>query len=134
MKTKKVKFIIAQILFILLINYLILIDEGFIYKTHWLPTFAFAILFFHVGAFSTIYLAITSKLFTNEKEQFLFDFSAFIYLTFIGLLLYHNCQVKTSDLLINYCLGLYILMNAVYFLFETHNSYKKYRTTLSINL
>lgn len=129
----KTKFIIEQILFILLINYLILIDSGFIYKTHWLPTFAFAMVFFHAGTFLSLYATITSKVFTKEKEQLLFSFNFFIYLIFIGLLLYHNCQVKTNELMLNYGLGLYMLINAIIFLFEIKASYKKYITTLITN-
>ena len=134
MKTKKIKFISEQILFILLFNYLIVIDSGFIYKTHWLPTFVFALLFFHAGTFATLYATITSKAFSKEKEQLLFNFNLFIYLSFIGLLLYYNCQVATNNLVINYCLGLYMLVNAIIFLFETYSSYKKYSATLIANL
>jgi hypothetical protein len=77
MKKQKVKFIITQLLFILIINYLILIDSGFIFKTHWRPTFIFALTYYHVGTFITLNIAepyltntavsgaVTSALFLN---------------------------------------------------------------------
>ncbi|MCF8423842.1 MAG: hypothetical protein K9H41_05825 [Bacteroidia bacterium] len=133
MKRKKAFFIIEQIVIILLINYLILIESGFIYKTHWLSTFAFAIIFFHLGTFMSLYATITAKIFTKEKEQFIFNFNFFVYLSFLGLILYHNCHVATNDLVINYCFGLYMLANAIIFLFETYFSYKKYTASLIIN-
>lgn len=133
MKHKKAFFILEQILLMFAINYLFLFEDGFIYKTHWLPSFAFAIVFFHLGTFMSLYATITSKTFTKEKEQLIFNFNFFIYLSFIGLLLYHNCQVATNNLAINYYFGLYMLANAIIFLFETHSSYKKYTATLIIN-
>jgi hypothetical protein len=133
MKRKKAFFIIEQIVIILLINYLILIESGFIYKTHWLSTFAFAIIFFHLGTFMSLYATITAKIFTKEKEQFIFNFNFFVYLSFLGLILYHNCHVATNDLVINYCCCLYMLANAIIFLFETYFSYKKYTASLIIN-
>jgi hypothetical protein len=133
MKRKKTSLIIEQILIILLINYLILIESGFIYKTHWLPTFAFAIVFFHLGTFTSLYATITAKTFTKEKEQFIFNFNFFVYLSFLGLILYHNCNVATNDLVINFCFGLYMLANSIIFLFETYFSYKKYTASLIIN-
>ena len=133
MKTRKLKFTLQQILMILIINYLILVDEGFIYKTHWLPSFAFAILFFHLGTFSALYATLTSKTFTEEKEQFILNFNFFIYLSFLGLLLYHNCQVATNKLIFNYCFGLFTLTYSIIFLFETYSSYKKHTASLIIN-
>ena len=133
MKRKKASFIIEQIVIILLINYFFLIESGFIYKTHWLPTFAFAILFFHLGTFMSLYATITSKTFTKEKEQFIFYFNFFVYMSFLGLILYHNCNVSTNDLVINYCYELYMLANSIIFLFETYSSYKKYTASIIIN-
>ncbi len=133
MKRKKVSFIIEQVLFILFINCLFLIEDDFIYKTHWLPSFAFATVFFHLGTFMSLYVTITSKTFTKEKEQVIFNFNFFIYLSFIGLLLYHNCLVATNTLAINYFFGLYMLANSIIFLFETFSSYKKYTASLIIN-
>ena len=133
MKRKKASFIIEQIVIILLINYFFLIESGFIYKTHWLSTFAFAIIFFHLGTFMSLYATITAKIFTKEKEQFIFNFNFFVYLSFLGLILYHNCNVATNDLVINFCFGLYMLANSIIFLFETYFSYKKYTASLIIN-
>ena len=133
MKRKKAFFIIEQILIILITNYLILIESGFIYKTHWLSTFAFAIVFFHLGTFMSLYATITAKTLTKEKEQFIFNFNFFVYISFLGLLLYHNCHVATNDLVINYFFCLYMLAISIIFLFEMYSSYKKYTASLIIN-
>ncbi len=133
MKTQKTKFIILQVLAILTINYLILIDEGFIFKTHWKPTFIFALTFFHLGVFSSLYATIISKSISSEKENFLFNFNMFFYLSFVGLLLYHNCQVQSNNLISYYGIGLFMLFNSIVVLFETFESYKKYKLSLLIN-
>jgi hypothetical protein len=134
MKNKKTKFIIEQIIVIVLLNYSFLIVDGFIYKTHWLPTFAFAVLFFNAGTFTTLYATIRSKLLTKEKAQLLFDLNIFIYLSFIGLLIYHDCHVATNNMIFNYWLGIYILINVIIFLFESYSSYKNYKASLSTNI
>jgi hypothetical protein len=67
MKTKKTQSIIFQILIILSINYLILIAEGFIFKTQWKPNFIFALAFFHFGTFSSLYATFISKILLKEK-------------------------------------------------------------------
>jgi hypothetical protein len=133
MKRKKASYIIEQIVIILLINYFFLIETGFIYKTHWLPTFAFAMVFFHAGTFLSLFVTIKSNVFTIEKEQLLFSFNFFIYLIFLGLLLYQNCLVQTNDLITYYCVCLYILFNAILFVFEIKACYKKYAASLIIN-
>ena len=133
MKKQKVKFIIAQLLFILIINYLILIDSGFIFKTHWRPTFIFALTYYHVGTFITLYATFISKTLSKEKEDFLFTFNMFFYTSFIGLCLYHNCQVEPNDLVTNYTFGLIALFISITLLFETIASYKSYNVSLITN-
>ena len=133
MKKQKVKFIIAQLLFILIINYLILIDSGFIFKTHWKPTFIFALTYYHLGTFITLYATLISKNLSKEKEDFLFNFNMFFYTSFIGLLLYHNCQIESNNLVTNYSYGLFILFISVILLSETFSSYKKYNMSLINN-
>jgi hypothetical protein len=133
MKTKKTQSIIFQVLIILCINYLILIDEGFIFKTQWKPTFIFALAFFHLGTFSSLYATFISKILSKEKEAFIFNFNMFFYLSFVGLLLYNNCQVQTHNLMGNYSIGLLMLFISIIFLFETVDSYKKYNSSLITN-
>lgn len=133
MKTKKTQSLIFQVLIILCINYLILIDEGFIFKTQWKPTFIFALAFFHLGTFSSLYATFISKTLSKEKEAFIFNFNMFFYLSFVGLLLYYNCQVQTNNLMGNYSIGLFMLFISIIFLFETVDSYKKYNSSLIIN-
>lgn len=133
MKRKKAFFILEQILFIIAINYLFLVEDGFIYKTHWLPSFVFAMVFFHLGTFMSLYATITSTVLTKENKQLIHDFNFFVYISFIGLLCFHNCLVNSGNLILNYCLGTYLLMNSIIFLFETYSSYKKYTASLIIN-
>lgn len=126
MKTKKIKSIIGQILIIVFINYLILFDEGFIYKDHWKGTFIFALAFFHAGTFSILYSTFKTIDLTKEKEQFLLDLYPLIYIGFLALLFYHNCQVSSKNLLLNYLLGLFTLMIGVILLCEDYQSFKNY--------
>jgi hypothetical protein len=133
MKTKKTQSIIFQILIILSINYLILIAEGFIFKTQWKPNFIFALVFFHFGTFSSLYATFISKILLKEKEEFIFNFNMFFYISFVGLLFYHNCQIQTDTLMVNYIVGLFMLFMSIIFLFETVDSYKKYNSSLIIN-
>ena len=133
MKTRKIKFMIEQVFFILLMNYLFVIKSGFIYKSYWLPTFAIATLFFHTGTFVTLYTTIVSKTLTKEKERLLFNFNILIYSSYLGLLFLHNCQVESGSLILNYCFGLYMLINVTVILFETYSSYIKYISTKIIN-
>ena len=133
MKTKKTQSIIFQILIILSINYLILIVEGFIFKTHWAPNFIFTLAFFHFGTFSSLYATLISIILSKEKEEFIFNFNMFFYISFVGLLFYHNCLIQTDTLMVNYIIGLFMLFMSIIFLFETVNSYKKYNSSLIIN-
>ena len=133
MKTKKIRFIFEQILIILFVNYVIVFETDLINKTQWLPSFAFSLAFFHAGTFASLYTTITSKEFTIEKYNLILDFNLVIYLSYLGLLFYHNCQVKTDSLVMNYCFGLYMLINITIFIFETHSSYKKHKASLITN-
>lgn len=132
MKTKKYRFIIEQVLFILFINYLVLFYEGFIYKTHWKSTFIFAMAFFHMGTFGSLYATIISKPLSSEKKEVLFNFNFFIYTGFISLMIYHNCQITSNNLASQYCFGLYMLIFVVAFLVETYRAYKKYKSPVMI--
>ena len=130
MKTNKIKFILVQLLFIVFINYMLLINDGFIFKTHWKPTFIFALTYYHIGTFITLYATLISKNLSSEKENFLFNFNMFFYISFIGLLLYHNCHIESNNLMENYTYGLIILFMSITILFETIASYKKYSLSL----
>lgn len=128
MKTKQITFIIEQILIILGINYLILISEGFLFKSPWQPTFILALSFFNLGTLSSLYLTICAKSFSIQKEIFLFNFNLFIYLSFVSLLVYHNYQVRAHSNFLHTSLGLLTFFFAAIFLFETVTSYKTYNT------
>lgn len=128
MKSKQNTFIIEQILIILGINYLILISEGFLFKSPWQPTFSLALAFFNIGTLSSLYLTIKAKSFSIQKEIFLFNFNLVIYLSFVSLLVYHNYQVRAHSNFLHTSLGLLTFFFAVVFLFDTVASYKTYNT------
>ena len=124
MKTNQTTFIIEQILIIVGINYLILINEGFLFKETWQPTFSLALAFFNVGTLISLYLTFTDKSFSILKEIFLFNFNLFIYLSFVSLLICQNSHVISDSNFTISSLGLLTLFFAVVFLFETVTSYK----------
>ena len=130
MKTTKAKFIIEQILIILLINYFLLVEEHFMERKHWLPSFVFAQIFFHLGVFASLYATIVSKHFTDEKYQLILNFNLFIYSSQLCLLFCHNCLVETNDLIWNYSFGMFMIANVTLFIFEIRSSYKKFKATL----
>lgn len=123
MKSKKIQFIIVQLIIIVLINYLILFHEGFAFRNHWTGTFLFAMMFFHAGSFYTFYSTINSKLFSVEKFEYLSDLNGFIYVSFIFLLFFHNCLVKTENHTIDYFICLSMLYFSVIYLIKTRFSY-----------
>jgi hypothetical protein len=134
MKHKKTFFILEQIIMIAITNYIILFESNFIYKTHWKPTFAFALAFYHIGTFMSLYFTFKIKEFTNEKENVLFTYNMFFLLGFTTLLVYHNLHMVTDNLITTYTIGLTFLMLSIILLFETYNSYYKYKSSININL
>lgn len=133
MELSRNKFIVTQIVAILCINYLFLVYDNFGKLNYWPSSLIFAIAFFHVGTFITLCFTIKSKTYTKEKERLLADFNGIVYLGYITLLIYKNCQIESSHLLQNYVLGLFTLMGATFYLFETYTSYKKYTASLITN-
>jgi hypothetical protein len=133
MKTKQITFLIEQVLIILVVCFLLLIQEGFIYKASWKSTFIFSLAFFHIGTFASLYLTFVSKTWTPKKEGVFQNFNFFVYLGFISLCLYHNCLIQTDHLPFHYFFGLFTLSFSIVFLFETYFSYIKYKTSLFIN-
>ena len=132
MKAKQNTFIIEQILIILGINYLILINEGFLFKETWQPTISLALAFFNVGTLISLYLTFTDKSFSILKEIFLFNFNLVIYLSFVSLLIYQNSHVRPQSNFTISSLGLLTLFFAVVFLFETVTSYKTFKTAKNL--
>jgi hypothetical protein len=133
MELTRNKFIVLQIVAILCINYLFLVYEKFGELHYWRSSLVFSIAFFHIGTFITLYSTITSKTYTKEKERLLADFNGIVYLGYITLLIYNNCQIESSHLLQYYGLGLFTLMATTFYLFETYSSYKKYTESLITN-
>jgi hypothetical protein len=133
MELSRNKFIVIQIVAILCINYLFLVYEKFGELHYWRSSLVFAIAFFHVGTFITLCFTIKSKTYTKEKERLLADFNGIVYLGYITLLIYNNCQIESSHLLQYYGLGLFTLMATTFYLFETYSSYKKYTESLITN-
>ena len=133
MELTRNKFIVIQIVAILCVNYLFLVYEHFGELNYWRSSLTFAIAFFHVGTFITLYFTFKSKTYTKEKQRLLADFNGIVCLGYLTLLTYNNCQIESSHLLQYYSLGLFTLMGATFYLFETYTSYKKYATSLTIN-
>ncbi len=133
MKRNKILFLLQQILIIASYCYIILYDEGFIFRESMKPTLIFAMAFFHTGTISSFYVTIVSVDFSKQKEEFLFNFNMFIYSGTMTLLMYHNCQMLTTQLIVYYFFGLFTLCYTLYFLLETYNSYIIYKSTQIIN-
>ena len=133
MKTNKNLFIFQQLLMIALFCYFILIEDGFIYRLSWRPSFAFALAFFHIGTLSSLFLTILSKDLSKEKEELLFCFNIFVYNSTLTLFLYHNCQVKTNQLIQNYFFGLLFLSYSLIMLFQTYSAYLIFKSIKNKN-
>ena len=133
MKKNKILFLLEQILIMATFCYVILFDEGFIFRESMKPTLIFAMAFFHTGTFLSFYATIQSVDITKQKEEFLFNFNMLIYSGTITLLMYHNCQMLTTQLIVYYFFGLFTLFFTLYFLLETYHSYIIYKSTQLIN-
>ena len=133
MNRNKIFSLAYQVLSITGVCYFVLFDAGFIYRTHWLPSFIFAMAFFHVGTFISLYVTIMSKELSKEKEELIYNFSFFVFCGFITLLLYHNCQIVTNQFIINYLFGLFLSVYSIIFLFKIYYSYLIYKSTQIIN-
>ena len=122
---KKHKLLTEQLTILLLIDFLLLINDEFLFKEKWLPTFTFSILFLHLGFFISFIYVIKSKSVTNTLNKILTDYICCILLGFISLCFIHNCQVKSDNLGYNFILALIMLFMAVWFGFDTLTNYKK---------
>jgi thiamine transporter ThiT len=125
--SNKVSLILEQVIFLGLINYLLLIQEGFIFKDYWLPTFCVSLAYFHLGIFIALYYTLKSKTISIEQYNFLSDYLTFILFGFITFICYHNFHVSSSQLVLNYVLCLCALAFTVVFLYETYSSYKTFQ-------
>ena len=128
MTKNKILSISQQLLLIALFCYFILIDECFIYRLNWRPSFAFALAFFHIGTLTSLYLTAFSKDFSKEKEDLIFCFNMFVYTGSLALFYYHNCLVETNNLIQNYLFGLLMLSYSLILLFQTYSEYQNLKS------
>lgn len=127
-KIKKNRFLFEQFINLLGIDYLILINEGFLYKESWLPDFVIAIVFLHIGFFSSIYYTLKLRLITHKLHDVMINYIIFIQLAFITLCFLHNCQVKTENLAFNFFGAVSMLFLTVIYGFEIRTSYKIHKS------
>ena len=132
MKNKKTRSIIEQISFISIINFL-MFKEGLLTTTHWGVGITIAFALFHLGTFFTLYVTITSKDISSEKDKLIFNFNFSIYLVFMCLLLLNNFLFESEHLLMNYFLSLFFLFLSTSFISDTRASYIAYKNSLIIN-
>jgi len=135
MKRNKILFLLQQILIMATYCYVILYGdgEGFIFRESMKPTLIFAMAFFHTGTFSSFYATLISLDFSEQKEEVLFNFNMFIYSGTITLLMYHNCQMQTTQLFVYYCFGLFTLFYTLHFFMEAYKNYIIYKSSQLIN-
>ena len=132
-KTKKNKFLFVQLINLLGIDYLVLIDEGFLYKEKWLPTFVLAIIILHIGFFTSIYYTFKLRLITDKLYDLITNYIIFIQFAFITLCFLHNCQVKTENLAFNFFGATSMLFLTIIYGFEIWTSYQKHKSCTITN-
>ena len=131
--TNKFKLLIEQVIILIFIDGNILYSEGFIYQEKWLSSLVFALMFFHVGLFTSIYFILKSTSISKEVNNLLTTFSFFILFSFLSLLCFHNCQVKTNQLAINFLVALAFLFISVIYFFNVINDYRTFKKQLALN-
>ena len=127
MSSKKRIFLFVQLIAIAVINWLILVQEGFIFRSHWPFTLCFSLFYFHAGSLLTFYVGLQSKIFSKEKANLLGSLNGFILTSFLFLLCFHNCYVKNENTLFYYFLGVFMIFVSILFLFDSRKAYLKYR-------
>lgn len=132
MKTQKTRSIIEQVLFISIINFL-MFKEGLLTTTHWNAGIIIAFALFHLGTFFSLYVTITSKEISTEKDKLIFNFNFSVYLVFMCALLLNNFLFASEHLLLNYFLALFFLFLSTSFISNTNDSYKEYQNSLITN-
>ncbi len=125
MQSKKIKFLLEQVVLLVFTNCLLLFYEGLLYKSALNPFLLFALVFLHLGTISCLYVTMQATSLPPEKEQVLFQLNLFFYLAFVSLLLFQKCSQESEYLAAYYGIGLFLLSTAFFFLFGAGRSYKK---------
>ena len=135
MKTtaNKFKLLIEQLLILIFIDCQLLISEGFIYKEQWLTSFVFAVVFLHLGFFISIYYILKSTVISVELNKLLTDFSCFVLCGFLSLICFHNCQVNSGQLAINFSVAIVLLFFTVIFGFDGLKYYNLVQKQIRLN-
>lgn len=125
MQSKKIKFLLEQVVLLVFTNFLLLFYEGLLYKSALSPYLLFALVFLHLGTISCLYVTMRSTSLPPEKEQVLFQLNLFFYMAFVSLLLFQKCSQESAYLAAYYSIGLLLLATAFFFLLGAGRSYKK---------
>lgn len=132
--TNKFKLLIEQLLILLFTDFQFLISEGFIYKEKWLTSFVFAVVFLHLGFFISIYYILkSSRVISVETNKLLTDLICFVLFGFLTLVFFHNIQVNSGQLPINFLAALVSLFFTVTFGFDGLKYYKVVQKQLPLN-
>ena len=132
--TNKFKLLIEQLVILLIIDCQLLVSEGFIYKEQWLTSFVLAIIFLHLGFFFSIYYSFKSKIISKELNSLITDFICLVLFSFLSLICFHNCQVKSGQLAINFLLAITLLFLSVRWFFYVESDYRTHKKQLALNL
>jgi len=125
MQSKKIKFLLEQVVLLVFTNFLLLFYEGLLYKSSLSPFLLFALVFLHLGTISCLYVTMRATSLPPEKEQVLFQLNLFFYMAFVSLLLFQKCSQESEYLAAYYGIGLFLLSTAFFFLLGAGRSYKK---------
>lgn len=122
MTLKKIEFIAVQLLALLLVNYLLLVNEGFLYRGHWPISLCLALLYLHTIGFGTLYATFITKEFTPTKRKILVNLFGFGLVSFTALLCFHNCHVKSGNVVMDYGLGIGMIVLSLAFISEMRSN------------
>jgi hypothetical protein len=125
MQSKKIKFLLEQVVLLVFTNFLLLFYEGLLFSSALQPYLLFALVFLHLGTISCLYVTMRSTSMPPEKEQVLFQLNLFFYIAFVSLLLFQKCSQESAYLGAYYGIGLFLLSTAFFFLLGAGRSYKK---------
>ena len=125
MPSKKIKFLLEQVVLLVFTNFLLLFYEGLLFSSALQPYLLFALVFLHLGTISCLYVTMRSTSLPPEKEKVLFQLNLFFYMAFVSLLLFQKCSQESEYLAVYYGIGLFLIATAFFFLLGAGRSYKK---------
>lgn len=124
MKTKKTFSITIQVLLLVLINYELLIDSGFIYKDHWSFSIVLCLIYLQLANFLLICYCLYTPGFERAHQKFHANTLGLVTCSFLAMLLFRNTMYSTQHLALFYLLGLFFLFACVLLVPDVLRSYK----------